>query len=167
MRPIRGISFIPVCYISPLFAKHVELKYYFHCTGTNFHSPFSNVILRVIRAPRPSLEDLILQLFAPDDVATQPVAAEDYPFAHAENDASASATDSTPGFDLSERIAREMQEQEDREQEMRDRATALRNQFGEFISSMFGNSQSEIGSVAPMFHQERVNAEAGVSRTST
>ncbi|CAE6513707.1 unnamed protein product [Rhizoctonia solani] len=128
----------------------------------NFYSPFSNVVLRVVQPPRPSLEDLLLQFFTGDEVTTppaEPAPTEPQPQA---KDEMPQSNDSTPNFDLSERIARELQEQEDREQEMRDRATALKNQFGEYMS-IFGAPGSAVESWGPMFPREQVNAEAGPS----
>ncbi|CAE7144515.1 unnamed protein product [Rhizoctonia solani] len=127
----------------------------------DFYSPFSNVILRVVQPPRPSLEDLLLQFFTGDEVTTLPTELETQAAAQAE-DETPNTNDSTPNFDLSERLAREMQEQEDREQETRDRATALKNQFGEYMS-LFGTPGSAIESLGPMFPREQVNAEAGPS----
>ncbi|EUC66602.1 developmentally regulated GTP-binding protein, putative [Rhizoctonia solani AG-3 Rhs1AP] len=125
----------------------------------NFYSPFSNVILRVVQPPRPSLEDMLLQFFTGDAVTTLPTEPDStQPEPQAEDETSKS-NDSTPNFDLSERLAREMQEQEDREWEMRNRATALRSQFGEYMS-IFGAPGSNLG---PMFPREQVNAEAGPS----
>ncbi|CUA69574.1 hypothetical protein RSOLAG22IIIB_08581 [Rhizoctonia solani] len=128
----------------------------------NFYSPFSNVVLRVVQPPRPSLEDLLLQFFTGDEVTTppaEPAPTEPQPQA---KDEMPQSNDSTPNFDLSERIARELQEQEDREQEMRDRATALKNQFGEYMS-LFGSPGSAVESWGPTFPRAQVNAEAGPS----
>ncbi|KAH7343618.1 hypothetical protein B0J17DRAFT_184154 [Rhizoctonia solani] len=127
-----------------------------------FYSPFSNTILRVVGPPRPSLEDLLLQFFTGDEVITPPTEPEPtQPLPHAE-DEMPNNINPTPNFDLSERLAREMQEQEDREQEMRNRAAVLKSQFGEFVS-LFGTPGSTVDDSSPMFPREQVNAEAGPS----
>ncbi|KAL5636756.1 hypothetical protein ACGC1H_000658 [Rhizoctonia solani] len=125
----------------------------------NVYSPFSNVILRVVQPPRPSLEDLFLQFFTGHEVTTLPTEPEPAQSEPQAEDETPNSSDSTPHFDLSERLAREMQEQEDREWEMRNQATALRSQFGEYMS-MFGAPGSTLG---PMFPREQVKAEAGPS----
>ncbi|QRW01568.1 hypothetical protein RhiLY_00565 [Ceratobasidium sp. AG-Ba] len=79
-----------------------------------------------------------------------------------QQDGPASSEDSTPGFDISERMAREMQEQEDREQEMMDRRKAFGMQMGGLMSSMFGGFHE--ASITPSGYREQsVNAEAGPS----
>ncbi|KAF8760379.1 hypothetical protein RHS01_01732, partial [Rhizoctonia solani] len=108
---------------------------------SSFYSPFSNVVLRVVQPPRPSLEDLLLQFFTGDEVTTLPTESE------RENE---------------HRMAREMQEQEDREQEMMDQAAAMRHQFGEYMSA-FETSEPTIGGFDSLFRRELVNAEAGPS----
>ncbi|KDN51162.1 hypothetical protein RSAG8_00791, partial [Rhizoctonia solani AG-8 WAC10335] len=124
----------------------------------NFYSPFGNVMLRVVQPPRPSLEDLLLQLFTGDETTTLPTEPGPTQPLTQTVDEIPNSNESAPSFDLSERLAREMQEQEDREQEIRDRATALKNQFGEYMS-IFGTPRSTMA----MFPREHVNAEAGPS----
>ncbi|CAE6473445.1 unnamed protein product [Rhizoctonia solani] len=131
--------------------------------SNGFYSPFSNVILRVVQPPRPNLEDLLLQFFTGDEVTTFPIEPEPEVIHSPQNEGEASkASDLTPDFDLSERMAREMQQQEDREQEMRDRAAAMRYQFGEYMSA-FETSRPTIEGFRSMFPRESVNAEAGPS----
>ncbi|KAJ1308821.1 hypothetical protein OPQ81_004509 [Rhizoctonia solani] len=130
----------------------------------NIYSPFSNVVLRVVRPPRPSLEDLLLQFFTGDEIVTlptQPESTQPSLEAQAEDEA-LNTSDPTPNFDLSERLAREMQEQEDREQEMMNREAAWRNQLGEY-TSIFETLGSTTNSLGSMFPHQQVNAEAGPS----
>ncbi|ELU45684.1 developmentally regulated GTP binding protein 1 [Rhizoctonia solani AG-1 IA] len=129
---------------------------------SSFYSPFSNVVLRVVQPPRPSLEDLLLQFFTGDEVTTLPTKSErENEHVYQDGNKASPANDSTPNFDLSERMAREMQEQEDREQEMMDQAAAMRYQFGEYMSA-FETSEPTIGGFDSLFRRELVNAEAGV-----
>ena len=104
--------------------------------------------------PRPRIEDLILQLLNPGDDNTTPV--EPVQTIPQDN----SSLENAPNYDVSERMAREMQAEEDREQEMRDRAVALGSQFGNLLSSFFGISHED--SVRSTFYQQPINAEAGV-----
>ncbi|GAB1519910.1 GTP-binding protein rbg1 [Rhizoctonia solani] len=130
---------------------------------SSFYSPFSNVVLRVVQPPRPSLEDLLLQFFTGDEVTTLPTKSErENEHVYQDGNKASPANDSTPNFDLSERMAREMQEQEDREQEMMDQAAAMRHQFGEYMSA-FETSEPTIGGFDSLFRRELVNAEAGPS----
>ncbi|KAG8678626.1 hypothetical protein FRC08_017628 [Ceratobasidium sp. 394] len=112
------------------------------------------MILRVV-PPRPRVEDLVLQLLGnlTEHGATQDSQKQDETI----------PADPTPGFDISERLAREMQEQEDREQEMMDRREALGRQMGEFMSSVFGGSYEAGGNISFSPRQQNVNAEAGPS----
>ncbi|CAE6429773.1 unnamed protein product [Rhizoctonia solani] len=127
-----------------------------------FYSPFSNAILRVVAPPRPSLEDLLLQFFTGDEITTVPTEPEPAQPSSQTEDEIPNSSDVTPNFDLSERLAREMQEQEDQEQEMMNRAAALKSQFGEFMS-LFGAPGSTIEGSMPTFSRQQVNAEAGPS----
>lgn len=127
--------------------------------GANLYSPFSDVVLRVIQPARPTLEDILFQLFASDNTPDQ---GDTEPLVQAQDPAS-DRSNSTPYDDLSERMAREMQEQEDREQAIREQAAALQTQFGGFMSSLFGDLQSGGDDLGPLFRDQHVNAEAGVS----
>lgn len=105
----------------------------------------------------------MLQLLAPNEAAmlvpaTEPETVQPL----IEGYTNATVVDPTPNLDLSERMAREMQRQEDWEQDMRDRAAAFKSQIGEFMSSLFGNSGSEVRNIPHLFSREPVDAEAGV-----
>lgn len=129
----------------------------FHGIGLNPYSPFGNVVLRVV-SPRPRIEDLILQLLTPDETHNDD---NNTPVESAQNPSQeSSSSDNTPDDDVSERMAREMQAEEDREQEMRDRAVALGSQFGNLLSSFFGTTRED--SFRPTFYQQPINAESGV-----
>lgn len=137
---------------------HVLRAYYsVEQIGFNSYSPWGNVVLRVV-PPRPRLEDLVLQFLNPDDAYNDDNNTPVEPAETLPQDGSAS--DSTPNYDISEQMAREMQDQEDREQEMRDRAVAFGSQFGNLFSSLFGSSHED--SARAKFYQEAINAEAGV-----
>ncbi|KAG8678700.1 hypothetical protein FRC08_017569 [Ceratobasidium sp. 394] len=112
------------------------------------------MILRVV-PPRPRVEDLVLQLLGnlTEHGTTQDSQKQDKII----------PADPTPDFDISERLAREMQEQEDREQEMMDRRETLGRQMGEFMSSVFGGLYEAGGNTSFAPRQQNVNAEAGPS----
>ncbi|KAG8696876.1 hypothetical protein FRC12_020359 [Ceratobasidium sp. 428] len=122
------------------------------------YSPFRNIVLQVV-PPRPTIEDLVFQILGGVNNSSEDYVAPD----SRHQEAATTPADSTPEFDISERMAREMQEQEDREQELRDRRAALSHQMGEFMSSMFGGLIGQGEHPAPILHQRNVNAEAGSS----
>ncbi|KAG8692553.1 hypothetical protein FRC09_011125 [Ceratobasidium sp. 395] len=122
------------------------------------YSPFRNIVLRVV-PPRPTIEDLVFQLLDGANSSSEDHVAR----GSDQQEADAAPVDSTPEFDISERMAREMQEQEDREQELRDRRAALGRQMGEFMSSMFSGFIGQGEYPASNLRQQNVNAEAGPS----
>ncbi|KAG9127189.1 hypothetical protein FRC07_000284 [Ceratobasidium sp. 392] len=126
------------------------------------YSPFENVVLRVVR-PRPRIEDLVLQLLGGIDNEPEEQSIQD----SQEQGEPAVPIDSTPDFDISERMAREMQAEEDREQELRDRIEALSRQMGEFMSSMFSGFVGGNSGSSPVFRRQHVNAEAGPSTVNS
>ncbi|QRV87420.1 developmentally-regulated GTP-binding protein 2 [Ceratobasidium sp. AG-Ba] len=125
---------------------------------TSPYSPFENVVLRVVH-PRPRIEDLVSQFLGSLETVDIDNLSVPNPV---QQDGPASSEDSTPGFDISERMAREMQEQEDREQEMMDRRKAFGMQMGGLMSSMFGGFH-EASSTPSGYREQSVNAEAGPS----